>query len=153
MRMGVEYSFTIAVGGYEVVARPLSVAETLRINSDVAERLSMMRPEQRTSLAESVLLAKATLIQASASADGKVLGRLTEPILSRMTTQELDFLFKAYVDACEKLNPSLERMSTEDIVKLTDHLKKNTAEAESILTALSRRHLVQLALSLLTPPD
>jgi hypothetical protein len=99
-----------------------------------------------------VLLAKATLIQASASADGKVLGRLSELLLGKMTTQELDFLFKQYVDACEKLSPSLETMSHAELAKLTDHLKKNMPEAESILTALSRKDLAQLALSLLTPP-
>lgn len=140
LRMGVEYTFTIRLRGLAVPMRPLSITERVRVINDVAHELSMKRAEEQTNITQSSLLAIRMLEMGSTDANAKS-PKLTAHVLSQMTNDEVIALYNAYIEGCEKLDPALETISEEELLKLIDHAKKN----DSALTGFSRPQLESVA--------
>lgn len=152
MRMGVEYRFRIVCRGFSMLARPLSIGESVDVGTKVSERLAQMSEFEKNRLNEHSLLAYETLILASTSDFGTNDPKISEYILRRITPDELNFLFKQYVAECEKVNPCLELMKGDEIRDLVDSLKKNPPEdLASRLTGLSFIQVLSLCHSLLLP--
>ncbi len=150
MRMGTDYTFTIGIRNFRVPVTLLSMAEQVQISSDImAHFANTAKLEERSSLNESQLIAKQTLIRASASAARGAQGSLilTEQLLSRMTTDEVLFLYDQYLSGAERLNPAVADLSDEKLRELVESAKKNS----NSLSELSRQALEKLALYLLTP--
>lgn len=153
MRLGIDYRFTLVVRGFTLSVRPLSIAESVTVATNVAERLSTAPKAALHRLTEHHFLAKETLILASTTDYGTNDPKITELILDRMTPEELSELFKQYVDNCDRCNPSLDLLPPERLGVLIEDLKKNLTgpqELASRLTELSRSHLLSLAHSLLS---
>lgn len=121
-----------------MMARPLSIGESVDVATKVSERLESMSEVERNRLNEHSLLAYETLILASTSDFGTNDPKISEYILRRVTPDELNFLFKQYVAECDKVNPCLEKMKSDDIQELIARLKKSPPEdLVSHLTGLS----------------
>lgn len=147
LRFGVDYTFTIKVRQLEVVVRPLSLHERVKIVNDVAHEISKLPEGQRTSLAESSLLAIRTLELATTPEPGsKQAPMLPAQLLEKFTNDEVAALHKAYMDGLDLLDPGMEQLTTERLNELVDAAKKNLLE----LRALPRPHLETLVLSLAT---
>lgn len=154
MRHGVDYRQRVSIRGFEIYVRPLSIMETNQVAATVQEKLSMLPESARHRLTEHTLLAKETLINASTSDVGANDARITDHILDRMTNAEIHYLYKQYVAAMDRVDPSLEQMSPEDLRALVDELKKNPkADLGSVLIELSFSQLVSLAHYFLTKSD
>jgi hypothetical protein len=156
MRLGVDYSFVVAVRGFKLRLRPLSISETVRVMGEVADDIAALPPAQRRPLTESVILTKKTLIAASTSDVGVSDVKVTDYMLDRMTPDEMQYLYKQYLDGCDKVNPSLEKLPLDQIVAAVEALKKSAQDPEALdsqLTSLSRSHLLNLMCYLLTKGD
>lgn len=146
MRRGVDYRLEIKVRGFSMMVRPLTVDEVMQVAATVQEKMTMIPDSAKNALTENVLLAKETLKLASTSDIGTNDPKITDYILGRMTTDELQCLHKQYVGICDKVNPMLEEMAAAELQALIDALKKSPLQ----LTELSFmemanvcRHLIQ----------
>ena len=147
LRFGVDYTFTIKVRQLEVVVRPLSLHERVKIVNDVAHEVSKLPDGQRTALAESSLLAVRTLEKATTpEPDSKVAPTLPAQLLERFTNDEVAALHKAYMDGLDLLDPSMEQMTPDRLKELVEVAKKNP----SGLRELPRPHLENLEAFLAT---
>jgi hypothetical protein len=152
MRLGVDYRMEIKVRGFTMMVRPLAISETLQVASTVQDELNKLPESARNRMTEHFILAKETLKIASTSDVGKNDWRITDLMMSKMTNDELHYLFKQYVAATDKVNPALEVLPPEEVQGIVNELKKNNSEADlaSALTELSFSQLVSLARHYLT---
>lgn len=148
MRMGTDYRFPCSIRGYSVVLRPLSNAETCQVAAEVMADLLKLPPSMQNPMQENTMLARRTLELASTSDVGMTDYKLPELVSSRMTNDELNFLFKQYVDVCDRVNPSLETLKPGELDKLVEALKKNPSER----TELTRSQLLSLVSHFLSQP-
>lgn len=147
LRFGVDYTFTIKVRQLEIVVRPLSLTERVRVTNDVLADLSKQPAEQRTALAESSLLAIRTIeLATTPEPNSKAAPTLPAQLLERFTNDEVAAVYKAYMDGLEILDPSMETLTSERLKELVEAAKKNP----SALRELARPHLETLAVFLLT---
>lgn len=150
MRMGVEYTFQIAVRGFSVSVRPISVSETLEVAGEVTRALSLdKRSPEAMNTHQAYLIALFTLQKACKPIGSKVEGPLQKSTVDQFTVAELLALFEQYRDGAERVNPSIEEIPIERVKELVEHTKKNP----EVLTQLSRRPLETLARYLLTNHD
>lgn len=153
MRMGVDYSFTVQLRGFDVRLRPLARSEMVKCYQNVAAYLQTIPAHRRTKIDEDNALAGEFLKLASCEY-GEAVGQITEPILNQMTNDEIMFLYKEWLAICDKVNPQLEEMKSEDLQKLVEHIKKNTPEDLAFqLTELSFGQIRSLVTYLLTNGD
>lgn len=154
MRLGTEYRLEIKIRGFSIRVRPLSITESMQVASEVMDDFNRLPPSAKNSLSENTILAKKTLITASTSGPGANDPTITDLVLSQMTNDELHFLFKQYVAACDRVNPALELMSAEDVKLLADEIKKNSGEELDLqLIELSFLELASMAHYFLTKGD
>lgn len=155
MRMGVNYRLPLKIRGFQMTVRPLAIQETLQVAATVQDELSKLPSNAQNRLSEHFILAKETLKLASTSDVGRNDPRITDLILTQMTNDELHYLFKQYVAACDRVNPALEMLTPSDIQTLVDDLKKNKdkTDLELALIELSFSDLVSLAHYFLTKGD
>jgi hypothetical protein len=156
IRHGIDYRFVIQVRAFQMLARPLSMSETVEVANTVSATLQKIPEIARNRLVENTVLAKQTLITASTSDVGANDPKVTELILDRMTPEEIQAIFKQYLAGCDRCNPSLEKMSKDDLLALVDDIKKNAPTPEAldlVLTRLSHLHLLNLTSFLLTLGD
>jgi len=147
MRMGVEYRYPIRLRAFTVMVRPLTCGETDAITAEVNEFIKMAPEKDRSELTVTKLMAKKYLERCTTSAPGATDPQLTEAILNECTNAELNYLYKQYMDVEEKVNPSVDAMSKEEINELVESVKKNLDS----VTQLSISRLVNLVRTLLTP--
>lgn len=146
MRMGVDYKFMIKARNFAMEARPLTVDETTQVTATVLAELGKMPAHLQNSQLEAVLVAKETLELASTSEPGKYDPKISKLILGRLTPEELQFLYKQWVDGTLVCSPAIENMTAEELGALIAEVKKSP---DSILTTLSRSQLCRMVLSLL----
>lgn len=150
MRMGVDYRFPVQLRAFKVMLRPLSVSEMMECTSNTAQYISQISESQRTRVTEHLYFAKQILVKASTpEVDSNIQPELTDYLLSKMTNEEVQFLYKQYVAITDKCNPILEEMTIEEVKELVDEVKKNP----SALIDLSFLDLVNIVRSLLTNVD
>lgn len=150
MRMGVDYRGILKIRNLSIPIRPLAIVEFVQIANEVAGELEDMPERQRTSFLEHLLVAKKTLQKASTPDVGsKVHPKLTDHVLDRMTPEEVEFAYKQYVAATERVNPALEEMKVEEIQELVEKVKKSPSD----LIELSFLELVNLSRHLLLSRD
>lgn len=147
MRFGVDYSFTIKVRHLELRVRPLAVVERISIVNDSREQVSKMPPHQQTELAYLSILAMRTLeLATTPEPHSQVKPRVTVAVLERMTNDEVQAFYKAYIDGCDRVDPALETLTDAKLGELVKVAKKNDFD----WMALPRPHLEQMARYLLT---
>ncbi len=147
MRLGVAYRGTIRLRGFTMECRPLSIAETIQVASEVRAEMDKLPPAHLMSLTEATLLAQKTLMQASTTEPDSKDYAFSELIARRMTPDELQALYNQYVDLCNRVNPELEMLPKEKVDELVEAVKKNP----SGLLKLSRSELLPILHSLLFP--
>lgn len=145
MRFGVDYKFTVRLRGFEIVFRPLTENETTRIADETTDYITSLKKEHQTDLKYSAVFANKTIQQASTSAPGATDYQISELELTRCTPDEVMFLFNEYNKCVDKVNPNIEKMSTEDLSKLVDDAKKNLLP----MTALSSWQMENLCRALI----
>lgn len=146
MRQGVDYSFEIACRQFKVRVRPLTCLEIIQATSAAAEAYEKLPQAQRISVTASLLNAMHQLECASAGDVGEE-PQLTLAHLQMMSPDEINHLWKQYVRVTDRVNPSLEEMTKEELDKLVEALKKSSDPA-SILIDLSISNLIALCLRL-----
>lgn len=147
MRMGVDYSFMVEIRQYRLRLRPLSIKETVEVAASVSDKIRSLPDTMKRSLTESVLLAKETIKVASTSDVGVKDERITDMIMDQMTPDEMQFLFNQYTRECEKCNPSVETMSSADILALVADIKKKSGTPEALaLQLIGLSHLQSFSL-------
>lgn len=129
MRLGVDYRFPITCRSFTVYVRPLTHQEMVKAAQEVGAEMARMPKSAQTPITEHSLLSKYILSKATTSDVGKTDYELTEPILDRMTPEELTHLFKQYVGNTDRCNPSLDAMSIEEVKELVEMVKKNPQQA------------------------
>lgn len=149
MRMGVEYKLQITIRSFSLMVRPITIGETLQVAQEVVEAMNRIPESARTRVVEHVLLAKYTLIKASTTEPGSNDPRITDLLLDHFTPDEITLLFKQYVSACDKVNPSLEIIETEKLLEMVEALKKSPSE----VIERSFLDLVNIVRFLLTKSD
>lgn len=145
MRMGVEYRQLVRIRNFSVSLRPLTISEQIHVASDVAEEFAQMPEKMKHQLSEHTVLAKRTLIRASTPSPEVNSPLLTDLLIEKMTADEVLALFKEYNAICDKCNPMLDKMLSEDALALVDVLKKNPSR----LTELSFWQLKEAVLCLI----
>lgn len=154
MRIGAEYKIPVNVRGFQMLVRPLSIQETIEVASEVQQHLSGLPISTRNALTEHTLMAQKTLQKASTSGPGKTDFQITEVICQAMTPDEMNHLWKQYVAATDKTNPSLEMLDEEKLNAIVEALKKSPKEELGLaLIELSFSDLVSLARYFLTKSD
>ncbi len=139
LRMGVDHTFTIKVRQLEIVVRVLSISERVRIVNEVAAEMSTKKPMEQNVLTESSLLAIRTLeLATTPEPDSKIAPTLPAALLNRMSNDEIIALYNAYRDGSDSLDPSMETISDEHLLRLVDAAKKK----ESTLIEWPRPYLV-----------
>ncbi len=139
MRMGCDYRFPVLIRKFSVLLRPLTNTETIEVTNQVFARMAGMSEHQKNRINENSIVAKETLKLASTEQpDSKDIPQLTDPILDRLTNEELSFIYDEYVAICDKCNPSFDLLPKEAIEKLVEEAKKKPTD----LTGFS---LLQLA--------
>jgi hypothetical protein len=151
MRLGCDARFPVKLRGFEVSLRPLTIAETVQLAGEVGEELAKKPNIARNAITEHVIFSIKTLTMASTSAPEKGDQKLTEYVLQSLTPDELHYLFKEYCIGNDRLNPSLEKLSMDNLNELVALVKKN----HSALIELSFLELVNLSRHLLecSPTD
>lgn len=160
MRLGVDYTFEVKVRGFSLVLRPLAIVETIDVTNRVIDRVNnelKSRPHGVLNpIFEQTMMAIETLMMASTSDVGANDPRITAYVLERCSADELNSIFKEYVAGCDKVNPSLDRMSVDEIELIVEQVKKNP-DWEKMpllpLIGLSHSQLANVALHLLTKGD
>lgn len=153
MRQGIDYRFNIQVRSFCLGVRPLSISESVAVVTDTATVVASLPELARNRLTEHSTLAKKTLVLASTSDVGANDPKITEYILDRMTADEISLLFKEYTAGLERVNPSMETLTKDELDVLVTAIKKNEpnpTELVSLLTGLSFSQLVSLSSFLLT---
>jgi hypothetical protein len=156
MRSGVEYRGPIKVRGYELLVRPLSLAETIKVVGNVSARLRDVPAAARSALHEHTILAMETLVLASTSDVGANDPQITEMVIERMTPEEVQNLFVQYVKIVDRANPALEMLTPEQVNELLEHVKKNLTTPSELafrLTELSFSELASIAHMFLTKSE
>lgn len=143
MRLGADYQFKITLRGFSMNVRPLTIIEEQQVVANVSAFMATLPVHAKNSLSENVALAKEYLKIASSSDVGKVDYQIWDYQMDRMTPEEIQFLYRQYLDAKEAVNPSVETMSIEQINTLVQTLKKSPGPADwaSQLIELSRSQL------------
>lgn len=141
MRSGVEYRFPVVCRGMTVLMRPLTSLEIVRITQQVNAEI-MAKPEvERVGILTSVMLSSAKLEVATTSDVGVDNPKLSRLIIERMTHSEITYLYKQWLAGCDKCDPALEELSTDEVNLLLEEVKKN----KDIRTALIDRSFLELA--------
>jgi hypothetical protein len=151
MRQGADYNFKIVLRGFQMTVRPLTILEEQQVVANVTEYLNGLPAHAKNSLAENVSLAKEYLKIASTSDVGKQDFKIHDYQLDRMTPEEIQYLYRQYLDAKEQVNPSIETMTADELNSLLAVLKKNPGAADwgSRMIELSRSQLVRICRSLI----
>lgn len=148
MRAGVDYSFMITLRKFTMRCRPLTIGEQTSIAGKVMAEMAKLPIGERNALAENVMQAKATLEAATTSSPGAYDPQLSQTVMDGMTPDEVQHLYKQYVQVVARANPSLELLDRQEIQSLVDALKKTSLETpgvlESALTELSFLQLVNV---------
>lgn len=144
--MGVQYRTPIEIRGFKVFLRPLSQAEQLQVYCDVSASLHRLPEMARNQITEHTLICQKTLVTASTTEPGKLDFQLSDALLEQFTFDELSFLFKQYVFACEKVNPAFDELKDDEITAMVNAVKKNPAS----MIDLSSLQLVNVCRRLLS---
>lgn len=150
MRMGADYRFILRSRAFSMDARPLTIDETIQMTADVIVEMQRLPEHSQNSQFESACVAKKTLVLASTSEPGAKDPKITEYVLGRMTPEELQYLYKQWVDGCASVSPALETLSPDVLQALIETVKKN---GPSTLIQLSRSQLCAMVDSLLSSGD
>lgn len=154
MRLGTDYRLEIKVRGFTMMVRPLAITESLEVAAKVQDELGALPENAQNRMTEHYLIARETLKIASTSDVGKSDFRITDLMMSKMTNDEIHFMFKQYVAACDRVNPALEMMREDEVISLVEEIKKKEAlELDSALTELSFSQLASLARHFLIKGD
>jgi hypothetical protein len=151
MRMGVDYRFKLTLRAFSMIVRPLTIIEEQNIVANVTDYIAGLPQQARNSLTENVALAKEYIKEASTTDVGSKDYKIHDYQLDRMTPEEIQFLYRQYLDAKEQVNPSIEKMDPEQLQSLLARLKKSLLPADwaSQTIELSRSQLVRVCRSLL----
>ena len=149
MRMGVSYRGTLRLRDFTVRVRPISNMEETEIISSVVERMKASPEHYRNRQTEQLLYARLLLEKASTSDVGANDPQLTEYILARMTNGELLCLLKDYNAFCDAVNPQLDEMSKDEIMRLVDEVKKSP----DLATSYSRLEMLNVIRFLVATKD
>lgn len=125
MRAGTEYRSQVSIRQGIFSLRPLSNVETVQVADTIQEKLLGLPVHRRHSLTEHTLVARETLKIASTPDVDDYQPSITDPILDRMTNDELQNLYQEYVRICDKVNPKLEFVEESRVRELIEDLKKN----------------------------
>ncbi len=138
LRFGVDYTFTIQVRSLKVTVRVLSIVERVAIANDVSAEMAKKPVGEQNGLTETTLLTIRTMERATTdSPEDTREPRLPAAILTKFSADELLALYRAYNDACDKLDPSMEKLSVDQIEEMIATAKKNP----SAMTEWPRPHL------------
>lgn len=152
MRMGVEFSHPVNIRNFKVNLRPLSISETLDVANATKVQMESLPDQQKHRLQEHTILAMNTLEKASTPFGKNQTPKIPPKVMELMTPDEIHHIYDQYVKICDKINPSFEVLSHEEVVKLVGELKKNFKDVRQ-LTELSMKDLVSVAHFFLTTED
>lgn len=145
MRAGTDFKFTVSLRNFSMKCRPLTLSETVSVTTQVRAELMKLPIENRDAFNENVMKAKATLEIASTSGPSRYDPQLSQAIMDKMYPDEIDHLYKQYIQVVERANPSLERMDRKELDSIVDVLKKSPEkELDALLMQLPFLHLVNV---------
>lgn len=154
MRAGVDYFFPVSLRKFTAALRPLSNSEMMECYANITEYLNDIPKNRRTKLDEDNALAREILKKASAPFDRPQDNKITDPMLDRMTTDEIMYFYNEWRGVCDRVNPSLEKIPMETLRATVEELKKNPpTDLDAQLTELSFGQLVNLARYFLISDD
>jgi len=154
MRMGTDYRMSIKLRNFNMPVRPLAMSEQIQIHHNVADYLSKLPNSARTSQNEHYYAAREYLKMASTSDVGQADVHIGDPVLDKMTVDEVMHLYRQYIQAVDKANPSLEMMSADEITAIVDDIKKKAPDELGLaVIELSFLELVNLVQYFVTKKD
>jgi hypothetical protein len=151
MRMGVDYRLKISCRKFEVLVRPLTIMETMQVAANVVEKMKTMPESWKNRMTEHMFTAREMIKYASTSDVGKNDSVISDVMLDALTNDELQFVYRQYVAATDKVNPCLEQMADTELQLLVEDIKKNYKEVSaSALTELTFLQAINLVRYFLT---
>lgn len=155
MRAGVNYRHNIKVRNFTITVRPITMTEDIEIAAEVVKLLAAMPKEFRNAKTEHAFMARETLKRASCPEPGVYQPGVGDPVLDKMTNDEMIAFFKEYVAVTDKCNPCLELLTKDELMAIVEAVKKNKESPDLVyqLTELSFLQLVSLAHYLITSSD
>lgn len=151
MRAGTDLKFPARLKNATINLRVLSISEMMSIYNEVSSRLVEMPATAQNRISENLILAKCILRTASTEKPGRPAeeAKLSEYLLDQLTDAEILYLYRQWVAHNDKVNPSLEEMPHEELMRLVEEVKKNHLE----LTELSISQLTSLVRYLLNKEE
>lgn len=147
MRQGIDYSFEIACRAFKFKVRPLTNIEIINATAQAASKYAAMPESQRVTMTASLLSAMHQLEMASTKDVGEP-PQVTVAMLEMMTPNEVNHLWKQYVQVTDRVNPSFEEMTMEELEPMVEALKKSL-EPRSQLIDLPISKLIAVSCHLL----
>lgn len=143
LRLGIANTFNISLRGVSITVRPLSISETISTMNRARADFSKRPAEEQSELALSYLLAAYQLELASTASDApNAKPVLSTYVLNRLTNDEIAALHRAYLEGCDKFDPSIETITQERLYELIEQVKKKELQP----TKLSRSVLEKMVL-------
>jgi hypothetical protein len=121
MREGVKEVHNISLRGFNIPVRVLSLAEMNLIRKDAISQALANKGDGT----DVNVITQQTVLKMASTIDSSGGPLLSDKVLERMTTDELNYLYNEYVRVSESVNPSVEHISHDAFRELVNALKKN----------------------------
>lgn len=147
MRAGSRTDHVIRLRDLVIPVRVLSIDETNLIRRDALKQTQMTGGDE---IDKNLHIQKTTLKLASAMQ--KNMPMITDKILSAMYVDEVTHLYDEYIKVMDDVNPTVEKLTEEQVRTLVDYVKKNGASARD-LSLLQLRVIFSLFQDLIRKQD
>lgn len=125
MRLGTQSRYAVKCRGFSVSLRPLTISEENRVAVEAQVELNKMPEHAQNRMFYDQIYTQKVLELSSTSDPDCYDPKLTAYIVSKMTVEEVLHLWKQYIAAKDRLNPSLEAIPVEEVKEIIATLKKN----------------------------
>jgi hypothetical protein len=122
MRKGIQETYEIRLRGALIPVRVLTVTE---MNDARREGLSAAIAIKGDETDKNLFQQKTILKLASTIVKGAG-PMLSDKLLDMLSADELDFIYREYINIVDRVNPDMEQMTEEEFRHLVDMVKKNT---------------------------
>lgn len=143
LRQGYQVPLKIRARDLEIPVRLLTAAEQVVADGRAQKRYLAIPEDERSNVALLMISRQEMLFEASKDAEG--MPALARPFLTKLSWDELAYLYDELMNQWDRVNPRLDEITQDELDALIDGAKKNPAS----LNELTFPQLLRLASQLL----